>query len=189
MNFYSTTEWNTPWKFKITPENLPKGKDRLPSIIFFRGKLVNSLLNFNRCGQNDSKIIFSSWSNRGKVPWDYHQDNPITSEWPCSVGFAFFKVMKLWRFWPKSPILRLQLKKSGKNMGEGNCGGKPIYHEIICQLPSGKLTWQWKMAPLKMYSPYLNMRFSIAMLVYRRVHDLDLFTIASWSSNFHEGCF
>ena len=24
----------TPWKFKIAPENAPKGKDRLPTIIF-----------------------------------------------------------------------------------------------------------------------------------------------------------
>ena len=128
MNFYSTTEWNTPWKFKITPENLPKGKARLPTIIFFG---VNSLLNFNRCGQNDSNIIFSSWSNRGKVPWDYHHDNPMTSEWPYSVGFAFFKVMKLWRSWPKSPILRLQPWKKWEKHGGGELWRETNYHKIF----------------------------------------------------------
>ena len=40
-------------------------------------------------------------------------------------------------------------------------GGRKLWRETnlsqnMCQLPSGKLTWQWKMAPLKMYSLFEN---------------------------------
>ena len=37
-------------------------------------------------------------------------------------------------------------------------------------VPSGKLTWQWKISLLKMYSPIEHGDFSIAILVYRRVY-------------------
>ena len=36
-------------------------------------------------------------------------------------------------------------------------------------IPSGKLTWQWKMDQLKMYSLIENGDFPLAMLVYRSV--------------------
>ena len=52
---------------------------------------------------------------------------------------------------------------------------------ILFQVSSGKLTWQWKITLLKMYS-LLKCRFSIAMLVYRRVKyaSLPKNTIVYW---------
>ena len=41
------------------------------------------------------------------------------------------------------------------------------------KLPPGKLTWQWKMGLLKMYSSQKNEIFQLAMLIYRSVaHNL-----------------